>query len=98
VQRNRDERVLGSKLRHGEAPQCPRQIPSDSSDLATAKVFLFDLASLDVAYRVLSFIGLGGVLLASSFVAARFRASTGPADPIEPPADDASAAADQGAR
>jgi uncharacterized membrane protein len=42
--------------------------------LATAKVFLFDLASLDVSYRVLSFLGLGGVLLASSFVAARFRA------------------------
>jgi uncharacterized membrane protein len=46
--------------------------------VATAKVFLFDLAALDVAYRVLSFIGLGGVLLASSFVAARFRAPTGP--------------------
>jgi uncharacterized membrane protein len=41
--------------------------------VATIKVFLFDLSSLDVAYRVLSFIGLGGVLLASSFVAARFR-------------------------
>lgn len=41
--------------------------------VATAKVFLFDLAALDVAYRVLSFIGLGGVLLASSFVASRFR-------------------------
>ena len=41
--------------------------------VATAKVFIFDLAALDVAYRVLSFIGLGGVLLASSFVAARFR-------------------------
>jgi uncharacterized membrane protein len=42
--------------------------------IATIKVFLFDLASLDVSYRVLSFLGLGGVLLASSFVAARFRA------------------------
>lgn len=49
--------------------------------VATAKVFVFDLASLDVAYRVLSFIGLGGVLLASSFVAARFRGQTGP--PVE---------------
>ena len=48
---------------------------------ATIKVFLFDLASLDVAYRVLSFIGLGGVLLASSFVAARFRTPGKPADP-----------------
>ena len=66
--------------------------------LATAKVFLFDLASLDVAYRVLSFIGLGGVLLASSFVAARFRTSGRLADTVEPPAADASAAADQSAR
>jgi uncharacterized membrane protein len=40
--------------------------------IATAKVFLVDLAALDVAYRVLSFIGLGVVLLASSVVAARF--------------------------
>jgi hypothetical protein len=49
--------------------------------VATMKVFLFDLSSLDVAYRVLSFIGLGGVLLASSFVAARFRAPGGMSDP-----------------
>lgn len=46
--------------------------------VATGKVFLFDLAALDVAYRVLSFLGLGGVLLASSFVAARFRSRTAP--------------------
>ncbi len=45
--------------------------------VATTKVFVFDLAALDVAYRVLSFIGLGGVLLASSFVAAHFRAPRG---------------------
>jgi uncharacterized membrane protein len=51
--------------------------------VATMKVFLFDLSSLDVAYRVLSFIGLGGVLLASSFVAARFRAPAGTSDPTE---------------
>jgi uncharacterized membrane protein len=51
--------------------------------VATGKVFLFDLAALDVAYRVLSFIGLGGVLLASSFVAAHFRAPEGP-PPLEP--------------
>ncbi len=42
--------------------------------LATVKVFLFDLSALDVAYRVLSFIGLGLVLLASSFVSVRVRA------------------------
>jgi uncharacterized membrane protein len=41
--------------------------------LATVKVFLVDLASLDVAHRVLSFIGLGFVLLASAFLAARLR-------------------------
>lgn len=45
--------------------------------IATAKVFVFDLAALDVAYRVLSFIGLGGVLLASSFLAAHFRVPRG---------------------
>ncbi|MGH2427957.1 MAG: DUF2339 domain-containing protein [Candidatus Limnocylindria bacterium] len=36
--------------------------------LATAKVFLIDLATLDVAYRVLSFIALGVLLLASAWV------------------------------
>jgi uncharacterized membrane protein len=36
--------------------------------LATLKVFIVDLASLDTSYRVLSFIGLGILLLAGSFV------------------------------
>ncbi len=35
---------------------------------ATAKVFLFDLAALDVAYRVISFIALGLLLLAAAWV------------------------------
>ncbi|HEX7492565.1 MAG TPA: DUF2339 domain-containing protein [Candidatus Limnocylindrales bacterium] len=35
--------------------------------LATAKVFLFDLSYLDVAYRVLSLIGLGLLLLVGAF-------------------------------
>jgi hypothetical protein len=35
--------------------------------LATAKVFIIDLASLDATYRVLSFVGLGILLLASSW-------------------------------
>jgi hypothetical protein len=35
--------------------------------LATAKVFLFDLSYLDVAYRVLSLIGLGLLLLAGAY-------------------------------
>jgi uncharacterized membrane protein len=41
--------------------------------LATLKVFVVDLAELDVAYRVLSFIGLGLVLLGSSLFATRVR-------------------------
>ncbi|MFW6074013.1 MAG: DUF2339 domain-containing protein [Chloroflexota bacterium] len=41
--------------------------------LATAKVFLVDLAALDTSYRVLSFIGLGILLLASSFAYQHFK-------------------------
>jgi uncharacterized membrane protein len=41
--------------------------------LATAKVFLFDLASLDVAYRVLSLVALGVLLLGSALVYARLQ-------------------------
>jgi hypothetical protein len=36
--------------------------------LATAKVFLFDLSYLDVAYRVISLMGLGLLLLAGAYV------------------------------
>jgi uncharacterized membrane protein len=39
--------------------------------LATVKVFIVDLASLDVAYRVLSLVGLGVLLLLSAVVYAR---------------------------
>jgi len=35
--------------------------------LATAKVFLWDLSTLTTSYRVLSFIGLGTLLLVSSY-------------------------------
>jgi uncharacterized membrane protein len=35
--------------------------------LATLKVFIFDLAALDTSYRVLSFVGLGVLLLVSSY-------------------------------
>jgi uncharacterized membrane protein len=38
-----------------------------------AKVFLVDLAELDQIYRVLSVVGLGAALLASSYVYQRFR-------------------------
>ena len=41
--------------------------------VATAKVFLFDLASLDATYRVPSFIGLGILLLVSSYVYQRLK-------------------------
>ena len=41
--------------------------------LATTKVFLFDLASLDVAYRVLSLVGLGLLLLGSAYAYQRLR-------------------------
>jgi uncharacterized membrane protein len=44
--------------------------------LATAKVFLYDLASLDASYRVLSFIGLGILLLISSYVYQRLKPQT----------------------
>lgn len=40
--------------------------------LATAKVFLFDLASLDASYRVLSFVGLGCLLLGAAYLFQRY--------------------------
>ncbi len=46
--------------------------------LVTIKVFLVDLAALDVAYRVLSLVALGVVLLGSAYLFGRFR----PAKPI----------------
>jgi uncharacterized membrane protein len=36
--------------------------------LATAKVFVFDLAALEIAYRVISLVALGLLLLASAWV------------------------------
>jgi uncharacterized membrane protein len=41
--------------------------------LATIKVFIVDLASLDTSYRVLSFIGLGILLLISSYIYQRYK-------------------------
>jgi len=41
--------------------------------VATVKVFLFDLASLDATYKVPSLIGLGVLLLASSYVYQRLK-------------------------
>jgi uncharacterized membrane protein len=41
--------------------------------LATTKVFLYDLASLDATYKVASFIGLGVLLLVSSYAYQRLK-------------------------
>ncbi|MDP9483854.1 MAG: DUF2339 domain-containing protein [Chloroflexota bacterium] len=43
--------------------------------LVTVKVFLVDLAALDVAYRVLSLLALGITLLGSAYLFGRFRPS-----------------------
>ena len=40
--------------------------------LATAKVFIWDMSTLDASYRVLSFIGLGILLLGSSMLYQRY--------------------------
>ncbi len=45
--------------------------------LASLKVFVFDLASLDVAYRVLSLVALGTFLLITAWVYARLRPAKG---------------------
>ena len=47
--------------------------------LATAKVFLFDLASLDIAYRVITLLVLGTLLVAAAWVWTRLNPS-----PTEP--------------
>jgi hypothetical protein len=52
--------------------------------LATAKVFLFDLAFLNTSYRVLSFIGLGILLLASSYLYQRVIVQPAADDPEAP--------------
>jgi uncharacterized membrane protein len=55
--------------------------------VATSKVFLFDLAALDVAYRVISFIALGLLLLASAWLwqRAQPKAAAGADAPTSPP-------------
>jgi hypothetical protein len=59
--------------------------------IAVIKVFMFDLAALDVAYRVLSLLGLGGVLLASSFFANRLRPGRRRGPRERPPSEPAGA-------
>ncbi len=49
--------------------------------LATGKVFLVDLAALDVAYRVLSLVALGVLLLVSAAVYARMQHPQGSVSP-----------------
>ncbi|MBM3708774.1 MAG: DUF2339 domain-containing protein, partial [Actinobacteria bacterium] len=41
--------------------------------LTILKVFLYDLASLDTLYRIFSFVGLGLILLATSYLYQRYR-------------------------
>jgi uncharacterized membrane protein len=55
--------------RIGPARQCGLVLLA----VATAKVFILDLASLDVAYRVLSLVGLGLLLLGSAYAYQRLR-------------------------
>jgi uncharacterized membrane protein len=52
--------------------------------LATVKVFLVDLAALDVAYRVLSLVALGVLLLVSAAVYSRMQRPHGPIAPQHP--------------
>jgi uncharacterized membrane protein len=53
--------------------------------VASLKVFVFDLASLDVAYRVLSLVALGTFLLITAWVYARLRPPTTKPPAQEPP-------------
>ena len=56
--------------------------------LTIFKVFLFDLSSLEKLYRIISFIVLGAILLAVSFLYQRYRQRMseliGGAEPTEP--------------
>lgn len=56
--------VAGLRLRISELRQGGLGLPA----LATGKVFLFDLSALEVAYRVISLIALGLLLLASAWL------------------------------
>jgi uncharacterized membrane protein len=58
--------------------------------IATIKVFLFDLAALDVAYRVISFIALGILLLVSAWLWQR--AQPKPVAPAGAPFEDSGSA------
>lgn len=46
--------------------------------LATAKVFIFDLSTLNTSYRVLSFVGLGLLLMVASYVYQRLVRESAP--------------------
>jgi len=64
--------------------------------LATAKVFLFDLSALDVAYRVISLIALGLLLLMSAWLWQRLQPRTAgaPDDGVTPQTSEASQRSD----
>lgn len=71
--------VLGLVRRH----LVVRQAGLGLLAVASLKVFLFDLAALDVAYRVLSLVALGTFLLLTAWVYARLRPP-----PVTPPIAD----------
>jgi len=80
--------VAGLRLRIDDLRRCGLALLA----LATAKVFLFDLAALDVAYRVISLIALGLLLLASAWLWQRLQPrppdagapASPPDEPVEP--------------
>jgi hypothetical protein len=68
--------------------------------LATAKVFTFDLASLDIAYRVITLIVLGVLLIISAWVWNRLKPASPSGDDgtAEPQVHDAHARSSDGSR
>ena len=68
-----------------------RQVGLGLLAVASAKVFIFDLSSLDVAYRVVSLMALGLLLLVSAWLWQRFQPRpTGATDPEASASDDGS--------
>ncbi|HYM83116.1 MAG TPA: DUF2339 domain-containing protein [Candidatus Dormibacteraeota bacterium] len=70
--------VAGLRLRRLELRQAGLALLA----LASLKVFLFDLSALDVAYRVISLIALGLLLLTSAWVYGRLRPKPAADEPL----------------
>ena len=56
--------------------------------IVTTKVFVVDLAALDVAYRVLSFVALGLLLLGAAYLASRLQLKRQRSSKTAPPPED----------